>query len=50
MSWLGLHKVFEVILLSLALFALSIASGHSLFIYCRDRVQKRWISLKHRSA
>ena len=39
-SWLGLHKVFEVIPLSLALFALSIA-GNSLFIYCRDRVQKR---------
>jgi hypothetical protein len=35
-SWLGLHKVFEVIPASLALFAVSIA-GNSLFIYCRDR-------------
>lgn len=39
-SWLGLHKVFEVIPASLALFAVSIA-GNSLFIYCRDRVQPR---------
>jgi hypothetical protein len=37
-SWLGLHKVFEVIPASLALFAVSIA-GNSLFIYCRDRVR-----------
>ena len=36
-SWLGLHKVFEVIPASLALFAVSIA-GNSLFIYCRDRI------------
>jgi hypothetical protein len=37
-SWLGLHKVFEVIPASLALFAVSIA-GNSLFIYCRDRLR-----------
>jgi hypothetical protein len=39
-SWLGLHKVFEVIPASLALFAVSIA-GNSLFIYCRDRLRPR---------
>jgi hypothetical protein len=39
-SWLGLHKVFEVVPASLALFAISIA-GNSLFIYCRDRLQAR---------
>jgi hypothetical protein len=39
-SWLGLHKVFEVIPMSLALFAASIA-GNSLFIYCRDRLRPR---------
>jgi hypothetical protein len=39
-SWLGLHKVFEVIPASLALFAVSIA-GNSLFIYCRDRTRAR---------
>jgi hypothetical protein len=39
-SWLGLHKVFEVIPASLALFAASIA-GNSLFIYCRDRIRMR---------
>jgi len=39
-SWLGLHKVFEVIPASLALFAVSIA-GNSLFIYCRDRLPPR---------
>jgi hypothetical protein len=39
-SWLGLHKVFEVIPASLALFAASIA-GNSVFIYCRDRVGTR---------
>jgi len=38
-TWLGLHKVFEVIPASLALFAVSIA-GNSLFIYCRDHLQK----------
>ena len=38
-SWLGLHKVFEVIPASLALFAVSIA-GNSLFIYCSDRLRK----------
>jgi hypothetical protein len=39
-SWLGLHKVLEVIPASLALFAVSIA-GNSLFIYCRDRLRPR---------
>jgi FPC/CPF motif-containing protein YcgG len=39
-SWLGLHKVFEVVPASLALFAVSIA-GNSLFIFCRDRLQAR---------
>jgi hypothetical protein len=39
-SWLGLHKVFEVVPASLALFAVSIA-GNSLFIYCRDRIRTR---------
>jgi len=38
-GWLGLHKIFEVIPASLALFAVSIA-GNSLFIYCRDRVRQ----------
>ncbi len=38
-SWLGLHKVFEVVPASLALFAVSIV-GNSLFIYCRDRLQR----------
>lgn len=37
-SWLGLHKVFEVVPASLALFAVSIV-GNSLFIYCRDRLK-----------
>jgi hypothetical protein len=37
-SWLGLHKVFEVVPASLALFVVSIA-GNSLFIYCRDRLR-----------
>jgi len=36
-TWLGMHKVFEVIPTSLALFAVSIV-GNSLFIYCRDRL------------
>jgi hypothetical protein len=34
-DWLGLHRVFELIPASLALFALSIF-GNSIFIYCRD--------------
>jgi hypothetical protein len=37
-NWLGLHKVFEVIPASLALFAVSIV-GNSLFIYCSDRLR-----------
>ena len=39
-NWLGLHKVFEVVPASLALFAVSIA-GNCLFMYCRDRLDKR---------
>jgi hypothetical protein len=40
LNWLGVHKVFDVIPASLALFAVSIA-GNCLFIYCRDRLDKR---------
>lgn len=40
MDWLGVHKIFEVVPASLAVFALSIA-GNCLFIYCRDRLDKR---------
>jgi hypothetical protein len=40
-NWLGLHKVFEVVPASLALFAISIA-GNCLFIYCRDRLDRRY--------
>ncbi len=39
-SWLGLHKVFEVIPASLALFAVSI-TGNSVFLYCTDRLHSR---------
>jgi hypothetical protein len=39
-NWLGMHKVFEVVPASLAVFAISIA-GNCLFIYCRDRLDKR---------
>ena len=39
-SWLGLHKIFEVVPASLALFAVSIA-GNCLFIYGRDRLERR---------
>jgi len=39
-KWLGMHKIFEVVPASLALFAVSIA-GNSLFIYCTDRLRKR---------
>jgi hypothetical protein len=39
-NWLGMHKVFEVVPASLALFAVSIA-GNCLFIYCRDRLDSR---------
>jgi hypothetical protein len=39
-NWLGLHKVFEVVPASLALLAISIA-GNCLFIYCRDRLDRR---------
>jgi hypothetical protein len=38
--WLGLHKVFEVVPASLALFAFSIA-GNCLFIYSKDRLEGR---------
>jgi hypothetical protein len=39
-DWLGVHKVFDVVPASLALFALSVA-GNCLFIYGRDRLEKR---------
>jgi hypothetical protein len=39
-NWLGMHRVFEVVPASLAVFAISIA-GNCLFIYCRDRLDKR---------
>lgn len=39
-GWLGLHKLFEVVPASLALFAVSIA-GNCLFIYCKDRRDRR---------
>jgi hypothetical protein len=39
-NWLGMHKVFEAVPASLALFAISIA-GNCLFIYCRDRLERR---------
>jgi hypothetical protein len=39
-DWLGLHRVFEVIPASLALFAVSIV-GNCLFIYFRDRTPQR---------
>jgi hypothetical protein len=39
-NWLGMHKVFEVVPASLAVFAVSIA-GNCLFIYCRDRLDRR---------
>jgi hypothetical protein len=39
-SWLGLHKVLEILPASLALFAISIL-GNSMFIYCRDRIDLR---------
>ena len=39
-NWLGMHKVFEVVPASLAIFAVSIA-GNCLFIYCRDRLDGR---------
>ena len=43
-DWLGMHKVFEVVPASLALFVASIA-GNCLYIYCRDRLQERAVSL-----
>jgi hypothetical protein len=39
-DWLGIHKVFEAVPASMALFAVSIA-GNCLFLYCRDRLDKR---------
>jgi hypothetical protein len=35
-DWLGLHKLFDVLPASLALFALSIA-GNCVFNYCKDK-------------
>jgi hypothetical protein len=39
-DWLGVHRVFDVVPASMALFAVSIA-GNCLFLYCRDRLDKR---------
>jgi len=39
-SWLGLHRVLELLPASLALFAVSIL-GNSIFIFCRDRLDER---------
>jgi hypothetical protein len=39
-NWLGMHKIVEVVPASMALFALSIA-GNFLFVYCKDRLDKR---------
>jgi hypothetical protein len=39
-NWLGMHRIVEVVPASLALFAVSIA-GNCLFIYCRDRLERR---------
>jgi hypothetical protein len=38
-DWLGLHRAFEVLPASLALFAISIL-GNSIFIYLSDRVRE----------
>jgi hypothetical protein len=38
-DWLGMHRVFEVVPATLALFALSIL-GNCLFIYFRDRLDR----------
>ena len=38
-DWLGMHKVFEIVPATLALFAVSIA-GNCIFIYCKDRLDK----------
>ncbi|MDB6098272.1 MAG: hypothetical protein QOK23_1100 [Gammaproteobacteria bacterium] len=37
-TWLGLHKVLEVVPVSLALFALSII-GNCVFIFCQDQLR-----------
>jgi hypothetical protein len=37
-SWLGLHRVLELVPASLALFFVSIL-GNSVFIYCRDKLR-----------
>ncbi len=39
-DWLGMHRIFEVLPASLALFAVSIA-GNCLFVYCRARLAGR---------
>lgn len=39
-TWLGLHRVLELLPASLGLFAASIL-GNSIFIYCRDRIDER---------
>lgn len=39
-SWLGMHKLLEVLPASLAMFIVSVA-GNCLFIYCKDRIAER---------
>jgi len=39
-DWLGMHKVFEIVPATLALFAVSIV-GNCIFIYFKDRLDKR---------
>ena len=39
-SWLGLHKIAEVLPASLTLFAVSVV-GNLVFVYCRDRLAQR---------
>lgn len=36
-TWIGLHKVLEIMPASLALFAISIL-GNCVFVYCQDRI------------
>ena len=39
-DWIGLHKLFEIVPVSLALFVVSIL-GNCVFIYCQDRLDRR---------
>jgi hypothetical protein len=44
-DWQGLHRVFQVVPASLALFAVSIV-GNCLFIYFRDRVRQGTVAAR----